>query len=316
MSRRTIASSLVTALLFASTSHADSPRHPDLALHLFYSGAVNKGTLLNLRADEPADSGEIYTGRVILVAGVLAGSMVAVHLYQQQGWWADNRAPFHFEEDLHYGLWADKIGHFYGTTVWSYSIRKTLEWANVPERASLWWGSGGALLFQTFLEIEDGFSTWGFDRVDFAFDLLGAAWPIAQHYAPALQSFNLKLSYHPSPLLGTAGGEGFEGQKHLVFDDYEGQTFWLSMRVHDFLPHGAKSAWPDFLCLAVGYGARNITGANPTPVVFLAPDLDMTRIIPQSSSFLKTLGEALNFIHMPLPAVQISPGAIWYGIYF
>lgn len=242
--------------------------------------------------------------------------MAAIHLYQQQGWWADNRAPFHFEEDLDYGLWVDKIGHFYGTTVWSYSIRKTLEWANVPERASLWWGSGGALLFQTFLEVEDGFSTWGFDRVDFAFDVLGAAWPIAQYYVPELQSFNLKLSYHPSPLLGTAGGEGFEGQKHLVFDDYEGQTFWLSVRVHDFLPEGAKSVWPDFLCLAVGYGARDITGANPTPVVFIAPDLDMTRIIPANTSFLKTLGEALNFIHMPLPAVQISPGAIWYGIYF
>jgi len=292
------------------------PRHPDLALHFFYSGVAEKFSPFDLQSDDSVGSGEIHTVKVILVGGLLAGSMAAVHLYQQQGWWADNRASFHFEEDLDYGLWVDKIGHFYGTTVWSYSIRKTLEWANVPERASLWWGSGGALIFQTFLEIEDGFSTWGFDRVDFAFNVMGAAWPIAQYYAPALQSFNLKLSYHPSQLLGTAGGEGFEGQKHLVFDDYEGQTFWLSVRVHDFLPEGAKSVWPDFLCLAVGYGARDITGANPTPVVFIAPDLDMTRIIPANTSFLKTLGEALNFIHMPLPAVQISPGAIWYGIYF
>jgi hypothetical protein len=242
--------------------------------------------------------------------------MVAIHIYQQQGWWVNNRAPFHFQEDLHYGLWVDKIGHFYGATAMSYGIRKMLEWANVPERPALWWGSGGALLFQTYVEVEDGCSTWGFDRVDFTFDVLGSAWPIVQYYAPALQSFNLKFSYYPTPLLGSPGGEGFQGQKHLVVDDYEGQTFWLSMRVHDFLPEGAKSFWPDFLCLAVGYGARDISGANPYPVVFIAPDLDMTRLIPRSSAFLKTLGEALNFIHMPLPAVQVSPGTIWYGIYF
>jgi hypothetical protein len=50
--------------------------------------------------------------------------------------------------------------------------------------------------------------------------------------------------------------------------------------------------------------------------VLLSLDYDMTKIIPSSTPFLRTLGEALNFLHFPAPAVQISPRAIWYGIYF
>jgi hypothetical protein len=42
----------------------------------------------------------------------------------------------------------------------------------------------------------------------------------------------------------------------------------------------------------------------------------MTKIIPSDTWFLKTLGEALNFIHFPAPAVQVSPNTIWYGLYF
>jgi len=40
------------------------------------------------------------------------GTMIGIHLYQESGWWKYNRAPFHFREDLEYGLGVDKIeGH-------------------------------------------------------------------------------------------------------------------------------------------------------------------------------------------------------------
>jgi hypothetical protein len=258
----------------------------------------------------------IDCGRLALVSGTLATSIVVIHFYQQSGWWNDNRAPFHFQEDLVYGLSVDKIGHFYGAYLLEFFIGRSVEWANVPEETALWIGSGGALLFQTYVEIEDGFSTWGFDRVDFASDVGGAAWPVARYYLPYLRHFDLKVSYHPSDLLGNPGGIGFKGQKHLIIDDYEGQTFWLSMAVHDLVPEGVKQYWPDFLCLALGYGAREVAGPDPHRVYFVALDLDMTKIIPRDTGFLRALGNLLNYVHMPLPAVQFSPGAIWYGVYF
>ena len=261
------------------------------------------------------DSSINYT-RLSIVCGTVATAILVTHLYQQSGWWADNRTPFHFLEDLKYGLNVDKFGHIYAGSMLAFIGRRSLEWANVPEKPALFFGSGASLLFQTYVEIEDGYSAWGFDRVDFASDVAGAAWPIAQYYIPPLQNIDLKLSYHTSDLLGNPGGIGFKGQKHLIIDDYEGQTLWVSVKVHNMLPEAVKPYWPDFLCLALGYGARDIANPSPYRVYFLALDLDMAKIIPPKTSFLKTLGEALNLIHMPLPAIQVSPYAIWYGVYF
>ncbi len=256
--------------------------------------------------------------RLYIVGGAMAASMIGIHLYQESGWWKYNRAPFHFREDLTYGRSVDKIGHFYGTTLWAYSLRKVLDWANVPERAALYYGSAGAFLFQTFVEVEDGFSAWGFDRVDFLADLGGALWPIAREHSDFLRSFDLKMSYKPTALLNQPGGGGFAGQKHLLMDDYEGQTFWLSVNPPQIFGEGTLSFWPGFLNLAVGYGARNVSGVSGSPysVVYLGFDYDMKKIIPQTSAFLVTLSEVLNFIHFPAPAVRISPTAVLYGVYY
>jgi hypothetical protein len=264
------------------------------------------------------DTSAIKYDRLAIVGGLLAGAMVSIHIYQQNGWWADNRRSFHFQEDLTYGRSVDKIGHFYGASLMTFAVKNAVEWANVNERDALWMGAGASLLFQTYVEIEDGFSTWGFDRVDFAADVAGAAWPLAQYHFPLLQNIDLKMSYLPSDLIHNSGGAGFKGQKHLMMDDYEGQTFWLSLKINNALPAETEKYWPDFLNLAVGYGARDIaaTSTEPYSVVFVALDYDMTKIIPQSSPFLRTLSQTLNFIHFPAPAVRIAPSAVWYGLYF
>ena len=266
----------------------------------------------------PVVTDSINYGRLALLGGLMVGSIVTIHLYQQAGWWADNRSPFHFQEDLTYGRSVDKIGHFFGATAFTFVMRRALEGANLPRGKALWIGASGALLFQTYVEIEDGFSTWGFDRVDWLSDLGGSAWPVLQNEIPVLRNYNLKFSYIPSNLLDRPGGTGFKGQKHLIIDDYEGQTFWLSVKMKNVLPVSLANYWPSFLCLAAGYGARDIAGINSNPysVVFLTVDYDFAEIIPQTSTFLKDMTEALNFIHFPAPAVRISPTAIWYGLYF
>jgi len=248
----------------------------------------------------------------------MAASMIGIHLYQQSGWWKYNRASFHFREDLVYGLGVDKIGHFYGTTLWAYSFRKVLGWADVPDRTALHVGAAGALLFQTFVEIEDGFSAWGFDRVDFLADLGGAIWPVAQAHSGFLRSFDVKMSYTPTELLNKPAEGGFVGQKHLLMDDYEGQTFWLTLNPARLLGGDRIPLWPGFLNLAVGYGVRDVSGlsGDPYSVVYLSLDYDMKRIIPQDTPFLVTLSEILNFIHFPAPAIRLKPTTVLYGIYY
>jgi hypothetical protein len=286
---------------------------------LFTADSTTMQREANASASEPVvleDSSSIHPARFAIVTGGVGLTMVGIHLYQQNGWWKDNRAPFHFQEDLKYGRSVDKLGHFYGGTVAAFLLRKSYQWAGLSEEAALYWGSAGSLLFQTYVEIEDGFSKWGFDRVDFAADVAGAAWPIAQYHSPFLRNFDFKFSYVPSPNLNEAGGTGFAGQRHIMFDDYEGQTIWMSMKMKNLLPRAAAEVWPAWLNLSIGYAVRDVFKPNPYSVWLLALDLDMTKVIPDDTPFLKLLGEALNFIKFPAPAVQFSPRTIWYGIYF
>ncbi len=258
--------------------------------------------------------GEINTGRLAIVGGGVITTMTAIHIYQSNGWWRNNRRSFHFREDLNYALSVDKLGHFYGASAMTFVLNKAFRWANFSETGALCWGAGVSTLLQTYVEVEDGFSTWGFDRVDLVADIAGAWYPVVQHAVPPLRDLNLKFSYVPSENINAPGA--FPGQKHLLMDDYEGQTFWFSVNVNDILPAPLESYWPDFLCLALGYGARDILSPDAYRVYFLSLDYDMTKIIPQDTEFLRMLGEALNFIHFPAPAVRISPDAIWYGLYF
>ena len=311
----------MTLLFLSSFSYAsNNPRQSstELSRKLFYEGLYTR-LVSNIDTTQYlGTTEEIDYGRLAFVGGTMAVGMAGIHIYQQNGWWKDNRAPFHFREDLTYGLGVDKIGHFYGASVLTFVISRAVGWAHVSEPGTLWIGAGASLLFQTYIEVEDGFSAWGFDRVDFAADAAGAFWPVAQHYVPWLQQVHLKMSYRPSDLINNPGGAGFRGQKHLMMDDYEGQTFWLSSDLDNLAPVSLQNVLPDFLGIALGYGARDIATAGSAPyrVYFLALDYDFTKIIPQNTWFLKTLSETLNFIHFPSAAIRISPSVIWYGLYF
>ncbi|MEW6511550.1 MAG: DUF2279 domain-containing protein [Bacteroidota bacterium] len=252
--------------------------------------------------------------RLAVVGGTVAAAMTAIHIYQANAWWRSARAPFHVQEDLVYARNIDKLGHFYGANVATFILSRGFRWANMTDRASLIWGAVGSSIFQTYIEVEDGFSAyWGFDRVDFAADMLGAWYPVLQDLLPPLQSVNMRFSYLPK----SAGSRGaIPGQQHNLFDDYEGQTLWLTLTMKDILPDGVARWWPGFLCLSVGVAVRDNNSPDRYLVWYLAPDLDMTKIIPPDTPFLKTLGEALNFIHFPMPAVRFAPNVVWYGVYF
>ena len=273
---------------------------------------------LSTSAGEPAipetDSSGINTTRLAIFGGTVSAGITAVHLYQQNAWWKTARTRFHFEEDLVYACNIDKIGHLYGANVLTFVFSKGLEWSNFTESNALLWGAIGSTLFQTYIEIEDGFSAyWGFDRVDFASDVVGAWYPVLQHHVPFFKDFSFRFSYLPK----NPGSPGaIKGQIHTVFDDYEGQTLWLTLTMKHILPESVAAYWPDFLCLSLGVAVRDNLSSNRYLVWYLSPDLDMTKIIPQDTKFLKTLSEAMNFIHIPMPAVRFAPGVVWYGIYF
>ncbi|MBS4027505.1 MAG: DUF2279 domain-containing protein [Ignavibacteriales bacterium] len=253
-----------------------------------------------------------YT-RLTLVSTAYIGTLTTIHIYEANAWWKNFRKPFHFKEDLQYGQNVDKLGHVWSGNILASLLTGSLEWSHLPHEHALYYGAAAGSLFQLFVEFEDGYSQWGFDRVDAAADILGGFYPVLQYHFPTLQNFEISASYYPRKLDKPGG---IPGQKHIIVDDYEGQTFWLSMK-NKLLPDAVQKVVPSFINLAVGYsvrGTENLT--NQQPVLLFGLKYDMEEIIPQSTLTGRTFGKWLNFFRLPAPAIQIMPGVVWYGLYF
>lgn len=250
-----------------------------------------------------------------ILAGIglaVLGTATAIHIYQQKAWWSNQRTSFHFQNDWEYALWIDKIGHMYGGMLIQHGLSSGLEAANLSSEKSAWYGALGALAFQTFVEIEDGFGPqWGFSPGDFTGNFIGSAFPVLQYYFPHLKNYMLKASYYPKDLNKT---NPVSGQQHIIVDDYHGQKFWLSFRMKNLLPKEAAKHWPEFLMLAIGMGVKNLDGSGGGQRDFyLALDFD-AESIPLYGSFWQFIKNTLNFFHFPMPGIRLTSGITFFGL--
>ncbi len=260
------------------------------------------------------DSSSINTTRLAVVGGVTAGTIVAVHLYQQAAWWQGQEEPFRFENDWTYALNIDKWGHMYGGYLAANIGRGALRWSGVNEKASLFYGSVAGLAYELYVEVEDGFhKAYGFSPGDGFSDILGASIPLAQSAFPILRNFTMKWSYYPSSQYLT----DLQKEKFRVFiDDYEGQVYWIGMDPHFLLGQSSLAGIPAWLGLAFGAGVHNLDEhGGGERLYYLTLDYNFSRIVT-SSEFLKTLFGVLDFVHWPAPGVGIENGRFRAGIIY
>lgn len=192
-------------------------------------------------------------------------------------------------------------------------------------RTARWAGGTLGLVFLTGVELLDGTSAgWGFSWWDMAANVSGTALFIGQDAGWGEQRLVMKFSAHHTgyaaqrpDLLGT-------GTIERYLKDYNGQTIWLSANIDRF----ATGVSPDWLNLAVGYGAEGMTSAETTDAeglgaaepyrqFYLSPDIDLTRIRTRSK-FLRTTLFVLNSIKIPAPAIEFrSDGnVVGHWLYF
>lgn len=240
------------------------------------------------------------------------GAFTVGHGWLNNLWWKGAPADFHVnvQQDWSYALGADKVGHAYFAATSATVIAGSLRWSGVDTASSLWWGSSIAMAYQTYNEIRDGFSqNYGFSPGDMAGNLLGAAWPLAQHYAPELKAITFQISFYPS--------EPFRnGFYNAIIDDYESTTHWLSVDVHQLLPQAAQEWYPPWINLALGHSVRGLVGSStPQHVFVLSLDWNLKRL-PFLPDWLRQTFEYLHMYHLPAPAVEITPNVRWVGLRF
>lgn len=264
-----------------------------------------------------------------VLAGVgLAYSYIIYEIndYYANTWWRKDSSfiynnKFNVVSDNTYARNIDKFGHLLGTALISHFISAGIEAGNVEEETCVWLGALGGLGMQMYVEVRDGFSPsdkltekpkWGFSPGDAIADVLGASYFVARYYYPYLNNFQLRVSYFPSDEL-------LNGKKpdNNYSDDYEGQKIWLALRMKNLLPEKAAEYWPSFLMLSVGYHVSNVGDYYDDPITtqyYLAFDID-AETIPIHGKFWNFIKNTLNYIHFPMPGIEISNKGVSFGLF-
>jgi len=257
---------------------------------------------LRTKPDYPTLAG---VGLIYLAAGI------GVHLYQNSSWWKGKRTnKFRVINDWTYALNIDKVGHFYAPQLLGHLFSSGLEAGDVDSETSAIYGGIAALAFELYVEIEDGFGIdYGFSPGDAVSDVLGSAYYIAQYYYPFLKNFQFKYSYYPSKQLR-------QGKHRGIIDDYEGEKYWLSIRVKNLLPETLSKPWPSFLNIACGIGVDNLYGEGKKQSEFyIALDFD-TESLPLYGRGWEFIKNTLNYFHFPMPGIRITPNSAFFIFLF
>jgi hypothetical protein len=257
--------------------------------------------------------------RLLLMSTALVSLNYAAYQPFKNSWWKQERTRFHFYQgwrrdhgyldfgwhDTLYGH-IDKLGHYYCSRLMSEQFYYVCRWIGFEQNSSKIIAPFLSSFFMLEIEIYDGFfKDWGFSLADFAANELGAFSPLIKEHIPFLQNFQLKFSYHPS----------HQPNKEPSFiKDYAGMTFWLSCNIHSWLPLKAKEWYPAWLNLAVGYGVSRQTRGDIE--LYLAPDIDWTRIPIGRSQTMMSIKRMLNYVHFPCFTLKLTPEQKFYPLYF
>ncbi len=287
---------------------------------------------------EPADSINKARVTTALISGGAIYTGFSTGFYY--AWYRNyGQSHFHFFNDLHEWNQMDKAGHIHSAYFQGLIPYTAMRWAGVSEQKSILTGIVTGTLFQTTLEIMDGFSSkWGFSISDMAANLTGTSIFAFQQYYWHQQRIifkvsSLPVSYHHEPIYSTDGlavttladraqdlyGNGFFER---FLKDYNAQAYWASFDIHAMLHEGNQ--WPSWLNLALGYGANNMYGGFDNTwqenghtftldnkiypryrQFFIGIDLNLPGLKPKSP-FLKTIFSTLNIFRIPAPALEIN----------
>ena len=245
---------------------------------------------------------------------------------------------FHFFDDG--GEWEniDKLGHLYTAYFQGVLCYKGAKWTGVTENQAIMTGLICGALFQTTIEVMDGFSSkWGFSLTDMAANTLGLAsfglqqkywgeqrilfkvssWPKSYENISLVSSDGTTMSDLNTRVEDLFGVNYFEN----FLKDYNAQTIWASVNVDSFLPE--DNNWPNWLNIAVGYSAENMFGGfeNEWEIdgktfrldsnqdrykqLIIGTDIDLSRI-KVKNHFLKSVLSVFNIFKIPSPAIEIN----------
>lgn len=260
---------------------------------------------------------------VVTIASVgYATSMTGLYAL----WYKENGlSHFHFFNDDAQWMQVDKFGHFMTAFQISRYSADVLTWTGTKRKKAILYGSSFGLLFQTSIEVFDGYSAdYGFSLGDMTANILGSAGLASQYLLWNELRILPKFSFHRTSLAPLNPELLGDGLTQELFKDYNGQTYWFSFSPGKLL--NIDTPIPHWLCLSIGYGAHDMIrgrtpesealGYYPYRQYYLSLDVDLSSL-PIKNKFLRTVCYSLNMIRIPLPTVEFSKhGTTFHPFYF
>lgn len=255
-------------------------------------------SLSTARASSPASSdcqplSHTLRARTILATGAAVGAIGLEALRRTQ----DHRrltGPFTIGVGFEYSRGADKPGHVFSAGLQAEAWSLAYRWAGHSRTDAALWGAGTAFSWMLAYEVLDGYGrNEFFDPTDVLANAAGAAEVALRPHLPVLEAVRLKASYWPS------------GDDCDPSCDYAGQTLWLTITPDRFLPDLGLPPW---LNVAGGYGARDgtIQQGYESQVVYLGLDINAGGL-PLSGGLWERVRPILDRVHLPAPAVRLTP---------
>lgn len=251
-----------------------------------------------------------------------------------------DQTSFHFFNDWNEWNNMDKMGHFYTAYFQGVLCYKGASWTGLNKKKSILTGVLLGSLFQSTIEVMDGFSDkWGFSVPDITYNTLGAGTFALEQWLWDEQRITFKVSSYSRPysneiIYSNTGKETttLENRANDLFGssfaerflkDYNAQTLWASINIHSFLSE--DHPFPKYLNIALGTGSENMFGGyeNKWPgdfsstfmlddnlfpryrQFFLGVDIDLTKL-PIDNYYWKSLLSILNIFKIPGPAIEVN----------
>lgn len=257
--------------------------------------------------------------KVVIGGNSVAYASTMTGLYQL--WYKDyEMGRFHFFNDNDEWLQMDKVGHTYSCYYEGIAGIKMMQWAGYTDKQAAWIGGSYGFLIQSSVEVLDGFSEgWGASWGDMTANAVGSGLAIGQQLMWNEQRIVLKYGYNTSNIAALRPELLGSNFPERIMKDYNAQTYWLSLNIASF---HKDTKWPQWLNVAVGYGADGMVGGTSNIFernfveidysnipryrqIYLAPDVDLTRI-PTDKPWLRTTLFVLNCIKFPTPNLAYS----------
>ena len=221
------------------------------------------------------------------------------------------KSNFHFINDNSSWLQMDKMGHIATSYYSGVNGIKLYRWAGIDDKKAIWIGGLRGTFYNSIIEILDGFSeNWGASMGDFASNSFGSFIAISQELYWKEQRILIKYSYSRSDLSYQNSELFGDNFFQRTFKDYNGQTYWISMNINSIFTSD-NSQFPDWLNLALGHSAKDMTSPNNTTndgryrQFFLSFDIDLMRI-KSKNKILNVLSNVFGYIKIPFPTVEYS----------